>query len=129
MKAGESGKTYFRPFLIGAIIFTVLVLHFTVSQFISFESAEDSAVSNLIKRQPTKMQPETRIIKNETSVKPEVVNMKETVSSKENIEAKAVPKIEIRQTIEDEQSPVKKKDSRESRAERLRRAEKILTGV
>jgi hypothetical protein len=121
MKANKAGKTYVRPFIIGATIITVLILHFTVSQFFFQEKAvQDFSVNELTIEQPAIIKPE-----NETE-KVKTINMTDAVSPS----VQPVKKVEVRQSIEKETETVnRKKPPRESRAQRLRRAEKILTGI
>lgn len=121
MKANKARKTYVRPFLIGATIITVLILHFAVSQFFFYEEkAEDFAVNELAAEQPAIIKPENEEEKAET------INMTEAVSAS----AKPAPKIEMKQPVRKETETVsRKKPPRESRAQRLRRAERILTGI
>lgn len=120
MKA-NAGKIYVRPFLFGATIITVLILHFAVSQFFfQEESAQDFSVNEVIIEQPAIIKPENKAEKADT------INITDTVSPP--IESE--PKIEARREIQKEAETVnRKKPPRETRAERLRRVERILTGI
>ncbi|HXG86509.1 MAG TPA: hypothetical protein VNI84_21000 [Pyrinomonadaceae bacterium] len=118
MKANKARKSYVRPFLMGAAIFTVLVLHFAVSQFIAVESVKDSAVNESITKPPVAAEPQTE------AKKPEA----KTVTEAAFPPVKPEPKVEVEREVEKE-TVNKKKAPRESRAERLRRTEKILTGI
>jgi hypothetical protein len=121
MKANRAGNTYVRSILIGATIITVLILHFAVSQvFFVEENAQDFSVNELTIEEPAIIKQE-----NETE-KAETINMTEAVS----LSAPPEPKVEVKQQIEKETETVdKKKTPRESKAQRLRRVEKILTGI
>ena len=121
MKADKTRKIYVRPFLIGATIFTVLILHFTVTQFFFYEEGvQDFSVNELTVEQPAIIKPENE------AEKVEVINITDAVSTP----VKPEPKIEARREIEKETETVnRKKASRETRAERLRRVERILTGI
>jgi outer membrane biosynthesis protein TonB len=121
MKSNRAGKTYVRSFLIGATIITVLILHFAVSQvFFVEESAQGISVNELIVEEPAIIKPENEAEKTET------INMTEAVSSS----AQPEPEVEVKQPIGKETETVeRKKPPRESKAQRLRRAEKILTGI
>jgi hypothetical protein len=120
MKA-NARKTYVRSILIGATIITVLILHFAVSQFFFHEeSAEDFAVNELTTEQPVIIKPENEAKKAET------INITDNVSAP----AQPAPKIEANQPVRKETETVnRKKPPRESRAQRLRRVERILTGI
>lgn len=121
MKANKADNLYIRPFLIGATIVTVVILHFAVSQFIFFkEGVKDVSVNELTVEQPAIIKPDDKAEKAETK------NMIKSVSPLPQPE----PKIEARQSVEKETETVnRKKVPRETRAQRLRRAERILTGV
>ncbi len=120
-KADKARKPYVRPILTGAAIFTILVLHFAVSQFITYEeSVKDVSVTELINKQSVGIEPE-----NEAKYT-EAINMTDAVSP--SVQSKQ--KIAQGQAVEKETETVnRKKAARESRAQRLRRAEKILTGI
>lgn len=146
-----SGGSYFRPVLVGATIIVVLTMHFAVSQFIALENFRELSVSDLIYHKPlTTLPPSSQtalIEQTDAAVKPQI----EIKSNKEQIitpfvadEKLAVDEKRsgrIKKTNEIKRNPyqifekdtvIKKRTpipSRETRAERLRRAEKILTGV
>lgn len=119
MKTTKTGKSYFKPFLIGAAIFTVLVTHFAVSQFIAFKSENDSSVSELINKQPITIAPVAENKPAETVAETNVVS---------TIERREEPKVESKRAVEKE-TINRKPAARETKAERLRRAERILTGI
>ena len=118
MKAKKTGKSYFKPFLIGAAIFTVLIAHFAVSQFIAFKSENDSSVSELTSKQPVIIAP---VAENKPA---EIVAETKIAAPIERRETK----IELKRAVEKETTN-RKPAARETKAERLRRAEKILTGI
>jgi hypothetical protein len=100
---------------LGAAIFAIIALHF-VSQFVFFPSDNPQIEENL----PKIENEQTVEIKTENEVaKPNIVAKPEVVPSVVQPERKIAPS----------QTLIKKKEPRESRAERLRRAEKILTGI
>lgn len=121
MKAEKVRKSYFRPVLIGAAIFSVLVLHFAVSQFIAYQEREnDVSVGEPVGESSA------IIDRQEEAKKPETTSAAENISPP--IESDA--KIEAGRQIDKQTETVnRKKAPRESRAERLRRAERILTGI
>ncbi|MBA2620238.1 MAG: hypothetical protein H0U87_03455 [Acidobacteria bacterium] len=123
MKTKNIGKSYVKPFLIGTAIFTVLILHFAVSQFIALDGEKDESVSELINKQPVIIEPEieSEPIESEPA---ESVSETKIVSPFERREQKTEPARAI-----EKDAINRKKAARESRTERLRRAEKILTGI
>jgi hypothetical protein len=102
------------PTKLGAAVFALVVLHF-VSQFVFFQS----------EKQTPQIENEPGIeIKTEYEAKtPEVITMPDA-------DIPAVVKPEIETTTPSRKTMIKKKEQpRESTAERLRRAERILTGA
>lgn len=128
MKAKEITKTYFRPLFVGAAIFVVLVLHFAVSQFIAFDSEKNSSVSELIVKKPVEIKPEYKEPEMIVKTSADTTQIK-TVEPKP--EQKSAPKQQkvVKQFVIKRIVIERKEQPRETRAERLRRAEKILTGV
>lgn len=101
----------------GAAIFVIIILHF-VSQFIFLQSEKTSPKTEALNHQSVQVKPE-----NEQNVEDKAL---ESAAKKPDAvlpvvqpEPKAVPSRVV----------IKKKESRESKTERLRRAEKFLTGV
>lgn len=120
MNAKKTGKSYLKPILIGAAIFTVLIAHFAVSQFIAFKSENDSSVTELIEKHPVTFT--APIAEN----KPAEIVAEAKVAS--TVERRKEPKIESKRTVEQETTS-RKPAARETKAERLRRVERILTGI
>lgn len=127
MEAKKTGKkSYGQAILMGAAIFTVLVLHFAVSQFIALKSEADSSVSELIDKQPVAVEARGENKPAAEIVAPVVAATKREASAPtvERRETKIEPKHSVeRETVGEKKAP------RETKAERLRRAEKILTGI
>lgn len=119
MKAKNIRKSYIKPILLGAAILAVLVLHFAVSQFIALKGEKDLSVSELIEKQPVLIEPKTERKAAETIGETSVVSP---------IVERREQKIEPARAVERE-TVNRKKTTRESRTERLRRTEKILTGI
>jgi hypothetical protein len=121
MKADKNRKIYVRPFFIGATIITVLILHFAISQFFfQEESVQDFSANEVIIEQPAIIKLENKAEKAET------INITDAVSPP----VKPEPKIEAQREVQKETETVnRKKPPRETRAERLRRVERILTGI
>lgn len=107
----------------GAAILAVIVLHF-VSQFVFFQS-EKPAFKNEAISQPIAE------IKSENDSRIEI----ETEFEAKKPDVAEVPDAAVSPTVQPEPGTVapsrivKKKETRETRAERLRRAEKFLTGI
>lgn len=118
MKATKARKSYVRPILIGAAIFTLFTLHFTVSQFIALEgNVREDSVSKLIEKEPVIIEPE-----NEAKTTTDSVAAQPETTSAVKIAAK-------KEVVKEAETVSRKKAPRESRAERLRRVERILTGI
>lgn len=126
MKAKKTGKkSYVQAILISAAIFTVLVFHFVVSQFIALKSEADSSVSELINKQPVAVEARSENKTAEEIIAPVAAAAKEaTAPTVERRETRIEPKRAVESEPVDEKKP-----ARETRTERLRRAEKILTGI
>lgn len=130
IRRDAGGKMRVRSVLMGAAIFAVIVLHF-VSQFVFIQNEKIASETETGDKQIVKIKPE---IEQRAKAEPE----NEARSGAEN-----KPKYEARssdtETTPDAAPPeskiapsrtvIKKKESGESKAERLRRAERILTGV
>jgi hypothetical protein len=127
-------KTYVKPVAIGAAIFSLLVLHFAVSQFIAFKSEADSALVELTEKQAAAIEPK---VENkapnassafvETQSAPSAnaaAKTADSVSAIERVERKAEPRSKA-----EKEAVGAKRVARETKAERLRRAERILTGI
>lgn len=112
----------------GAAIFAIIVLHFVFQfAFIQRENFRSALIS--IQPEPLKEKSvEIRIEENSSKLD---VNTNKADENKSKIDT-----ISSSETVAPQQSEivpsktvVKKKETRETRAERLRRAEKVLTGV
>ncbi|CAN5874899.1 hypothetical protein BH20ACI4_BH20ACI4_09520 [soil metagenome] len=121
----KSGKYYA---LIGLFIMTIAVAHFSLQMnFIQKENLQsvETAVGNgnNFKTEVEKNSPAKQIIE----IAPEQYEVKkvEVITIPEFI--KPVPR-QLKESIA-APKPVRKKEVRETRAERLRRAERVLTGV
>ena len=124
-RTNEAGESNVRPSFLrklsrrnntiaGAAILAVIVLHF-VSPFIFFKSEDEKSekISPKIENEQiveVKTEPEAK--------KPDIETMPEKAPLNVQPEPKIAPPMLIR-----------KKEQRESRATRLRRAEKLLTGI
>lgn len=121
MKAGRTTKWYIRPSIAAAAIIAVVFSHFAVSQFIFFENEKDSVIGEAISKQSVEIKTEFEAEKPDAAAAP-----KNNASVSFVVEPREIaPKqATVKQTV------IKKKEApRESRAERLRRAEKLLTGI
>lgn len=125
MKRDRTGKSYIRPSIIGAVIFAVLFSHFAVSQFISFQSEQDSLISEAISTLPVEIKTESAAKKSEPLTMPKQAPRVSPVPEPESESDEIAP----RQAVMKERVIKKKEAPRESESERLRRAEKLLTGV
>lgn len=122
----SKGKSAPRHYTIaGAAILAVIILHF-VSQFIFFQSEKISPKTEAINHRSVEIEPEIEPIAEFTTEsaakKPSPVRKPETVAPTVTVQPEIKPAPPSRVVI-------KKKEPRQSRAERLRRAEKLLTGV
>jgi type IV secretory pathway VirB10-like protein len=132
-RANEAGEANIRPSvwrkltrrnntIAGAAILAVIVLHF-VSQFIFFPSQKPAPEIEAMSRQSVEIkaenEPVAEIEIESEPKKPEIVTMPE----------KAPPNAQPEIRIAPSQTLIRKKEPRESKAERLRRAERLLTGV
>jgi hypothetical protein len=123
MKIVKIGKSYIRPSIIAAAIIAVVFSHFAVSQFIFFESEKDSVISEAISKQPFENRTEFEAKKTDVVIAPKTIAPASPISEPET------RRPALRQTAV-ESTVIKKKEApRDSRTERLRRAEKLLTGV
>ncbi|HEX9961887.1 MAG TPA: hypothetical protein VGB00_13210 [Pyrinomonadaceae bacterium] len=106
----------------GAAILAIIVLHFA-AQFIFFQSEKPSPEIEAISRQSVEIEaenePNPEIEIESEAEKPDVVTMPEKAPA--NVQPE--PRIAPTQTL------IRKKEPRQSKAERLRRAERLLTGV
>lgn len=107
----------------GAAILAIIILHF-VSQFIFFQDEKPSPEIEAISRQSVEIEsenePNLEIETKSEARKPDVVTMPEKAPLNVQPEPKIAPS---------QQTLIRKKEPRESKAERLRRAERLLTGV
>lgn len=112
----------------GAAIFAIIVLHF-VFQFTFIQS--ENFRSALISIQPEPIREKSLEIKIEENTSKLDKNIKKVDGNVSKIETINSPKTVAPQQpkIIPSKTVVEKKEPRETRAERLRRAEKILTGV
>lgn len=133
-QANKAVEQNIRPFVLrkltrrnqtiaGAAILAIIVLHF-VSQFIFFQSEKPSPEIEAISRQSVEIEsendPNLEIEIESEAEKPDVVTMPE----------KAPPNVQPEPKIAPPQPTlIRKKEPRASKAERLRRAERLLTGV
>ena len=116
-----------KAFIIAAIL-TVAALHFVIqSSFVESETGKNLSVDEI----PAQLE----------QIPPPIAAGREDFQPGQNdttvfkakkineATPKILPQIKPRQNETDVSKPVKKKDGGETRAERLRRAEKILTGI
>ena len=127
-QTSEASESHIRPSFLnelaqkhrnkfGAAIFAIIALHF-ISQFVFFQSDNSQIEENLPK------------IENEQTVEIKTENQPSEPDIVAKPETTAAPTIvQPERKIAPPQTLIKKKEPRESRAERLRRAEKLLTGV
>ncbi len=103
-----------------AIIFAVIVLHFA-SQFVFFQTEDDQRADFQAKKSSSI----TETLRN-VQIEPEydAENLKIAAMPESNLETAVKSKIKTAPS----RTAVKKVEPRESKTERLRRAEKILTG-
>jgi cytoskeletal protein RodZ len=106
----------------GAAILAVIVLHF-VSQFVFFQGENPApkieAINQPIAEIKSENAPVAEIKTESEAKKPEIADAPDAIPPIVQPEPKNAPSRVV----------IKKKESRESRAERLRRAERILTGI
>lgn len=124
LKGKSAQRHYTRA---GAAIFAIIILHF-VSQFIFFQDEKISPRTEAINHRSVEIEP---------AIQPQsepIAEFKTEPVAKKPLPAK-MPKAVAPPVVQPERKPapsraiVRKKETRESRAERLRRAEKLLTGV
>lgn len=120
----------------GAAIFVIIILHF-VSQFIFFQSEKNAPPTEAVNHQSVEVEPEAEI-KPEIEIEPEnnrIDDVKtESAAKKPELTTRRPnaiqPIVQPEPTGAPSRVVIKKKEPRvESRAERLRRAERLLTGV
>ena len=128
----EDGKSNVQPPFIskptrklyikaGAAIFAIIILHF-VSQFIFIQNEKhESEITSAA----------TEIEQSSESIKSTEIKTEDKTKTSEIVKAPvtAAPIVQPETKIAPSRTVIKKKEPRESRAERLRRAERILTGV
>ena len=128
----ETGKSNIQPPFIskptrklyikaGAVIFAIIILHF-VSQFIFIQNEKlESEITSAV------TEPEQSV----ESIKSAEIKTEAKTKNVEIVKAPvpAAPTVQPEPKIAPSRTILKKKETRESRAERLRRAERILTGV
>ena len=135
-QAVEPVESSIRPFVLrkltrrnqtiaGAAILAIIVLHFA-AQFIFFQSEKPSPEIEAISRQSIEIEPENEpnleIETQSEARKPDVVAMPEKAAPNVQPEPKIAPP-------QPQQTLIRKKEPRESKSERLRQAERLLTGV
>ncbi|HEX8737363.1 MAG TPA: hypothetical protein VF721_18665 [Pyrinomonadaceae bacterium] len=118
LSPGKSAQRHYT--VAGAAILVIIILHF-VSQFIFVQSEKASQKIEAINHQSVEVRPENNEVKTESAAQqqPEVEAMPDVDVPDVQPETKPVPTRVV----------IRKKEPRESRAERLRRAERLLTGV
>lgn len=120
-----------RPILTGAAIFAVIVLHFA-AQFVFFRGEKIVSENETVNRQNVeiKAENEKQIVAAEPENQPDA-EIKTEYDEARNLTARTTPGdvVQPKSKFEPEPAVIKKKETRESKAERLRRAEKILTGI
>jgi hypothetical protein len=131
-KTSVLGRILKNPYtIIGAIIMVIGISHFTLQIFFiqeeklqSVETALEQKIENETvvekpKEQIIRVEPEVYEVKTIEVKKVKVITMPETVKVVPRRQKETVPA----------RKPVKTKEVQETRAARLRRAERILTGV
>ena len=126
MKAEKVKKSYIRQLSAAAGIFAMLVIHFAVSQFISFQGDENVPVIEVVDKQTVESETQYE------AKKPDVVTG--TPSLRENVTPISQPETNVSSRVAPnskvvKETVVKKKEERKSESERLRRVEKFLTGA
>jgi hypothetical protein len=112
-------KSRIQTAFFGTAIIAIIILHF-VSQFTFFQSENLEA---------DKISPKSLEIKNQYETKkPDIATIPEIVPPVERDDEQLEPKAAAKQPVV-RQTVVRKKESRESKSERLRRLEKVLTGA
>ena len=138
---GGSSESNIRPSLLnkpaprhytraGAAIFVIIILHF-VSQFIFLQSEKTAPKTEAINHQSVEIQPEAEI-RPENNQIAEIETESAAKKPRSVTKPKTVPPVvQPEPTSAPSRAVIKKKEPRggESRAERLRRAERLLTGV
>jgi hypothetical protein len=123
MKTGRTEKLYIRPALLGAVIMAVVFSHFAVSQSISFQSEKEAVVSEAINNQPVEIKTTVEAEKPDLAAAPKKAAAM-TPAAEPEADKFAARQADLKQTV------IKKREApRESRTERLRRAERLLTGI
>jgi type IV secretory pathway VirB10-like protein len=109
----------------GAAIFAIIILHF-VSQFIFIQNEK---LEIEVTSAATENEQSVESIENIKSI--EIKPPEDEAKTSEIVRAPVpvMPVAKPETTVAPSRSVIKKKEPRESRAERLRRAERILTGV
>jgi hypothetical protein len=136
MKTDKNHKSYVQHTLIGTAIFSIIILHF-VWQFAFFQNAELRSEKitppNLANK--TNVAAEINAVEVKTNAEVKAVEGKTEQAAKKPERVKAAAAVPVAPVIRAEpkiapaKMIIKKKEFRESTAERLRRAEKLLTGV
>lgn len=112
-------KSRIQTAFFGTAIIAIIILHL-VSQVAFFQSENLNA---------DKLSPKSVEIKNQYETeKPDIATIPDTVPSVEQNDEQFEPKAVAKQPMV-RQTVVRKKESRESKSERLRRLEKVLTGA
>jgi hypothetical protein len=123
MKAYKIGKSYIRTTLLGAAIIAVVFSHFAVSQFNAFQSEKNSVVTEAINKQHVEIESEFE------AQKPEIFTITEEAVPVSSNFAPEINRPTPKRVVIKQTEIRKKETHRESKAERLRRAERLLTGV
>jgi hypothetical protein len=132
MKAVKDDKSYVRRAIAVTAIFAVFVLHFVVSQFISFQTEKETVMTEAVNKQAVEVKTETEEKKSDMVTTPNVIASQQVRVSEIRDDGgetvKSFPKqVVLKQTEVKKES--KKNESRESKSERLRRVERFLTGI
>ena len=109
----------------GAAILVIIILHF-VSQFMFFQSEKTSQEIEAINHRSVEIKPE---IEPSGAIETEGETKKPEVADIPNAAPAPVVQPQSKPAPPPSRVVIKKKEPRESRAERLRRAEKLLTGI
>lgn len=142
MRENQAGKTYIRPSFAVAALAVVFVLHFVFTQFVALQSENEAVLSEIINQKPAGAE---SVAQDETKMPDAVAGSPDgaQVSAPEAVKAENTGEaandnsriIRARQQVVVKQPQAvapaaKKKEPRaDFKSERLRRAEKILTGI
>lgn len=121
MKTNRVSKSYVRPSLGAMAIFALIIIHFA-SQFIFFRNEKPSLNTGSINEQSVEVKTENE------AKKPDIIKTPGD-DEEETAVATAPPNNQPEPRFAPSRAIIRKKESRESKSERLRRLEKVLTGV